>query len=1031
MTKRILTLTIILTVACTIFWQAKTDAVQTVDFVRDIQPIFKANCDKCHGATKASSYLRLDTKQVAMKVISPGNSKDSRLLHRILGEGGEARMPIGGEALKPEQIALIKRWVDEGAAWPESASVKIDEHWSFIKPVRPAVPTTKFKTRNSIDNFVFAMLEKQGLAPSPEADKATLLRRVSLDLIGLPPTPKELDEFLGDNSPNAYEKVVDRLLSSPHYGERWGRWWLDAARYADTNGYEKDRARSIWPYRDYVIKAFNQNMPFDQFTIEQLAGDLLPNPTLDQKVATGFLRNSMMNEEGGVDPEQFRTEGLIDRVDATGKAFLGLTVACAQCHTHKFDPIPHREYYQFFAFLNSDDEPEIEVPDEKVNKKRTEILAKIHDVEMSLRTRTGLTPEDLVARWEARAKQNQIKWTPIDDANIFAAFGVKFDKMEDGSFIAKGDNATANNYIVKAKTKVKGITGFRIDLIADTNLPRGGPGRAADGSLYFSEFIAEAAPMSKPDALEKVGLTNATADMSRLDFPVSNIIDGNMKTHWSNDFGAIKRNQSRNIVVATKNPVGFDEGTAFVFQLAEKFDESISWGKPNIGRFKISVTTDPNPTADIVPMHVRKILEVEATKRTPEQQNELFSYYRTTVAEWADDNKKIDDLMKDWPYGPITLALTKRSQARTTHLFKRGDYKNPGDEVTPNTPSFLHPFPKDAPRNRLGLARWIVDKNNPLTSRVIVNRMWQQYFGQGLVLTPEDFGNRCDLPSHPELLDWLAVEFRDGTTGRQGEGGTRPTTDHRSPTTWSMKHLHKLIVISSTYRQSSKITPELQEKDPYNKWLARAPRMRVESEIVRDVALSAGGLLSQKIGGPSVYPPIPDGVLSLGYGAQLPWPTDKSEDRYRRGMYTFWKRNVPYPSLSVFDSPNGDFSCPRRVKSNTPLQALTTLNDVTFMEAAQGLALRTWKEGGATDQDKLAYAFRLCTGRKPDAFEVGEFLKLLNSQRTEFKGKTASAVYVTSMDVNNLPDGIDLHELAPWTMVARVLLNMDETITKE
>ena len=1033
MKKRILTLAIIFIGTCMIFWQAKTDAVQSVDFARDIQPIFKANCDKCHGAAKASSYLRLDTKQVAMKMISPGNSKDSRLLHRILGEGGEARMPMGGEALKPEQIALIKRWIDEGAVWPDSASVKIDQHWAFIKPERPGIPTTKFKTRNPIDNFVFSMLEQKGLAPSPEADKATLLRRLSLDLIGLPPSPKELDAFLADNSPNAYEKAVDRLLASEHYGERWGRWWLDVARYADTNGYEKDRARSIWPYRDYVIKAFNQNMPFNQFTIEQLAGDLLPNATLDQKVATGFLRNSMLNEEGGVDPEQFRTEGLIDRVDATGKAFLGLTVACAQCHTHKFDPIPHREYYQFFAFLNSDDEPDLEVPDEKVNKKRAEISGKIHDVEMSLRTRTGRTPEDLVAAWEAKAKQNQIKWTPIDDANIFAAFGVKFDKMEDGSFIAKGDNATANNYIVKAKSKVKGITGFRIDLIADSNLPRGGPGRAADGSLYFSEFIAEAAPVSKPDALEKIGLATASADMSRLDYPVSNIIDGNMKTHWSNDFGPIKRNQSRNIVITTKNPVGFDEGTAFVFQLAEKFDESISWGKPNIGRFKISVTTDPNPTADVVPAHVRKILEIPSAQRTSEHHKELFSHYRTTVSEWAEDNKKIDDLMKDWPYGPITLSLAKRPQSRSTHIFKRGDYKNHGEEVTPNTPSFLHPFPKDAPRNRLGLAQWIVDKNNPLTSRVIVNRMWQQYFGQGLVLTPEDFGNRCEKPSHPELLDWLAIVLRDGISDlvlRNADARTAPQSQIRNPQ-WNMKSIHKLIVTSATYRQSSKITPQLQEKDAYNKWLARAPRMRVESEIVRDVALSAGGLLSQKIGGPSVYPPIPDGVLSLGYGAQLPWPTDKGEDRYRRGMYTFWKRNVPYPSLSVFDSPNGDFSCPRRVQSNTPLQALTTLNDVMFMEAAQGLALRTWKEGGATDQEKLAYAFRLCTGRKPDAFEVSEFLKLLNSQRAEFKGKTSSAVYVTSLDVNNIPDGMDLHELAPWTMVARVLLNMDETITKE
>ncbi len=1014
----------------------------TVDFVRDIQPIFQANCVKCHGAQKASGFLRLDTKQLGLKVVTPGNARDSRLLQRILGEGGQPRMPMGGEALQPEQIELIRKWIDEGAQWPDTASVKIDQHWAFVKPERPNLPTTKFKTRNAIDNFVFAMLEKQGLQPSPEADKATLIRRMSLDLIGLPPTPKEVEEFLADKSSTAYEKVVERLLASPHYGERWGRWWLDAARYADTNGYEKDRARSIWPYRDWVIKAFNQNMPFDQFTIEQLAGDLLPpkeNPqaTLEQKVATGFLRNSMQNEEGGVDPEQFRVEGLIDRIDATGKAFLGMTINCAQCHTHKFDPIPHRDYYQFMAFLNNDDEPEIEVPDEKVNKKRAEILSKIRDLEMELRTRTSMTPEDHVARWEKQASQKQNNWTPLTDTEIFAAFGVKFDKLSDGSFIAKGDNATANNYIVRAKTNLKNITGFRIEMMTDHNLPREGPGRAADGTFYFSEFIAEAAPLSKTDALEKVGLANATADLERPDFPVSNVIDGNLKTHWYSDFGPIKRNQDRNIVVTTKAPVGFDGGTYFVFQLAEKFDESISWGKPNIGRFRVSVTTDPNPTADPVPPKIRRLLALPARERTAEHKAALFSYYRTTVPEWTETNKKIDDLLKEWPYGPITLALVNRPQTRTTRMFKRGDWKNPGDEVTANSPSALHPFPKDAPRNRLGLAQWIVDQNNPLTARVIVNRIWQQYFGQGLVLTPEDFGTRCEKPSHPELLDWLAVEFMKSEVGSQKSEekavpseAKLPNSDSRIPTPWNLKNVHRLIVNSATYRQSSKLTPNFQDKDPYKKWLARAPRLRVEAEVVRDIALAASGLLTKKIGGPSVYPPIPEGVLSLGYGAQLPWPTEKGEDRYRRGMYTFWKRNVPYPSLSAFDAPAGDFSCTRRVKSNTPLQALTTLNDVTFMEAAQALALRVWKEGGATDQAKIGYAFQLCTGRKPDSLELSELTKLLQSHRADFKGKTAAAVYVTAMDLANLPDGMDLHELAPWTMVARVLLNLDETITK-
>jgi len=1034
--KKILLLTFFIVLVLPVFKAfAAFTSQPAVDFVRDIQPIFQANCEKCHGATKASGFLRLDAKQIALKVVSAGNSKDSRLMQRILGEGGQPRMPMGGEPLKPEQIELIRKWIDEGAQWPDSASVKIDQHWAFVKPERPSIPATKFKTNNPVDNFVFAMQEKQGLAPSPEADKTTLIRRVSLDLTGLPPSPKEVDEFLADKSPNAYQKLVDRLLASPHYGERWGRWWLDAARYADTNGYEKDRARSIWPYRDWVIKAFNQDMPFDQFTIEQLAGDLLPNATLDQRVATGFLRNSMQNEEGGVDPEQFRTEGLIDRIDATGKTFLGLTINCAQCHTHKFDPIPHRDYYQFLAFLNNDDEPEIEVPDEKINKKRAEILGKIRDIEMELRARTSMTPEDHVARWEAKAKQNQINWTPLTDTDIYAAFGVKFDKLEDGSYIAKGDNATSNNYVVRAKTNLKGITGFRIEMMRDHNLPREGPGRAADGTFYFTEFIAEAAPLNKTDALEKVALAKATADMERPDFPVSNVIDGSMKTHWYSDFGPVKRNQDRTIVITPQSPAGFDGGTYFVFQLAEKFDESISWGKPNIGRFRLSVTTDPNPTADPVPPQIRRIMAIPERERTAEHKRELFSYYRTTVPEWAEANKKIDELLKEWPYGPTTLALAKRSQPRTTRIFKRGDWKNPGDEVTANSPSALHPFPKGAPRNRLGLAQWIVDKDNPLTTRVIVNRIWQQYFGQGLVTTPEDFGTRCEKPSHPELLDWLAVELMEPSsqfTVHRSQLAAKSTANReQQAANWSLKNVHRLIVNSATYRQASKLTPLLQDKDPYNKWLARAPRMRVEAEVVRDVALAVSGLLTKKIGGPSVYPPIPDGVLSLGYGAQLPWPIEKGENRYRRGMYTFWKRNVPYPSMSAFDAPAGDFSCTRRVKSNTPLQALTTLNDVTFMEAAQALALRVWKEGGMTDQARISYAFQLCTGRKPDAFELGEVTKLLQSQRAEFKGKTASAVYVTAMDLTNLPEGVDLHELAPWTMVARVLLNLDATITKE
>lgn len=999
---------------------ARAQQANAVDFKRDIEPIFQARCYQCHSAKKVSAQLRLDNQKLALKggvsgaVIVPGQSAASRLLHRVSGQGDEARMPLNGEPLTTAQIELLRRWIDQGAPWPDDGKAAEDaalpKHWAFVTPVRPPLPVVKNKAwvRTPIDQFILAQLEQRSLPTSPAAGRETLLRRLSLDLTGLPPTLKEVDDFLADASPQAYEKAVERLLASPHYGERWGRWWLDAARYADSNGFEKDRSRSIWPYRDWVIKAFNDDKPFDQFTIEQLAGDLLPDATIEQRVATGFLRNSMLNEEGGVDPEQFRVEGLLDRVDAIGKAFLGLTVACAQCHNHKFDPIAQREYYQFYAFLNSDDEPEIEAPDADVAKKRAEITAQINHIEDNLLTQTPDLPGRLAA-WENEMKQYEGQWTVLEDTSIFASFGVKFDKLEDGSYIAKGDNSTANNYKVVARTKQPSITGFRLELLTDPNLPRTGPGRAADGSFYVSEFVVEAGGQS--GQAEKIKLAAASADFALPTYKVSNLIDGNEKTHWSSDAGPGRRNQDRKLVFVPASPLNHAGGVTLNFQIISKFDETISWGKPNIGRFRLSVTSAANPQADPVPAAVRSLLAIPATKRTPEQQRLIFSFYRTTVPEWAAVNAKIDELLNGWPYGAVTLALAARPTPRQTHIFRRGDWKRPAEAVTPGTPAVLPPLPAAAPRNRLGLGRWIVDKNNPLTPRVIVNRIWQHYFGQGLVTTPEDFGARCEKPSHPDLLDWLAREFVD-------KG-------------WSIKHIHRVIVHSATYRQSSKLTTQLQEVDPGNVLLARAPRQRVEAETIRDLALSASGLLSPKLGGPSVYPPIPDGVLSLGYGAPMKWETASGADRYRRAMYTFWKRAVPYPSLLVFDAPNADASCTRRISSNTPLQALTTLNDQMFMEAAQALALRAFKEAGADDRTKMIYAFRLCTGRRPDDWELKELLALLAEQQAYFKGRTAAAVYVSAADLSKLTEDVDLHQVAPWVMVARVLLNLDETITKE
>jgi mono/diheme cytochrome c family protein len=1024
-----------------------------VDFQRDIAPIFAAHCAGCHGAAKTMSGLRLDDKKLALRVIAAGDSKNSRLVHRLLGEGGEARMPMNGAPLKGEQIALIKRWIDEGAVWPEDKTLGTGsdkgkepvKHWAFAAPTRPALPAVKNKAwaRTPLDHFILAELEKQKLTPAPEADKATLIRRLSLDLLGLPPTIAEIDQFVADRSPDAYEKLVERLLASPHYGERWGRHWLDAARYADTNGFEKDRDRSIWPYRDWVIKAFNDDKPFDQFTIEQLAGDLLPNATLQQRVATGFLRNSMLNEEGAVEPEVFRIEGVMDRVDAVGKAFLGLTINCAQCHSHKYDPIRHDEYYQFYAFLNNDDEPELEVPDAKIEQKRAEILAGIRRVEDELLAKHPDMPQRLAA-WEEKVKADAGQWTVLQDISVTGASGIRFERLLDDSFIPRGDNPPTTVYTATAKTNLQNITGFRLELLTDYSLPRGGPGRGTDGNAWLSEFTVRAAPADQTDKDAKpelLTISRASADFSAAADPVKQAIDGSQKTSWGIDAGPGLRNQDRQAVFVLQKPTGYAAGTKFTIQLSQKqYDggREVRYEAPNIGRFRLAVTTTPDPRADAVPSRVRRILNLPAHERSPEQQREVFSFYRTTVTEFAEANRAASDLMKQWPYGATTLAITPRAVPRETHVFKRGDWKRPGELVTPGTPSFLHPFHANAPRNRLGLALWLTDKNNPLTSRVIVNRIWQQYFGQGLVVSPEDFGTRAETPSHPELLDWLAVEFREGRnstgSGSDRVGSSRHNLrDHPLATArgtdsgaWRWKHVHRLIVNSATYRQASVIPTS--SSDPTNRYLARAPRLRVEAEIIRDIALTASGLL---IGGPSVYPPIPDGALAVSFRSRSVWETSKGEDRYRRGLYTFWKRSVPYPAMSTFDAPNADVSCTRRTRSVSPLQALTTLNDQVFMETAQAFALRVWKEGGTDDRAKMIYAFRLSTARPPDDFELRRLLTLLEQQRARFAGQTAAAVYVSAQDLNDLPPGIDLHQLAPWTMVARVLLNLDETITRQ
>jgi mono/diheme cytochrome c family protein len=996
-------------------------ANRQVDFVRDVQPIFASRCYQCHGATKQEAEFRLDDKTIALKggdlgpAIVPGKSAESLLIHFVGGLVDGKVMPKKGERLSSEQIGILRAWIDQGANWPDSVAVAKDtrlEHWAFKAPVRSQLPSVKNKkwVRNAIDNFVLARLEKDKLKPSSEADRVTIIRRLSLDLIGLPPTPKEIDAFIADKSPDAYEKVVERLLASPHYGERWGRHWLDAARYADTNGYEKDRERSIWPYRDWVINAFNRDLSFDQFTIEQLAGDLLPKPTLQQRVATGFLRNSMLNQEGGVEPEQFRHEAIVDRVEAVGRAWLGLTVQCAQCHNHKFDPVSQKEYYQLFAFLNNDNEPFLEVPTAAESKKRKEILAKVRELEeKAMKETTNLTAR--MATWETNLVDAKGDWTVLDPTD-WHNFASKFEKQPDKSLLGGGDPSQGGVMKVWVETFLTNVTGFRLEALADPNLPYDGPGFINKGSFLIKEFTVEAYPLTNITAFTNVvKFSRAIADMEAPGFAVTNAIDGvKDKGGWCPATTPDARNKNHVAVFECKEQVGFPGGTKLLISLHETAGGGDDLDSHVLGSFRLSTTTKTNLNADPLSVSERKILATPAEKRTKEQTLTLFRKFRLNDGGFAELNKKIAEAFKEWPYPATTLALQQRNPPRVTHIFKRGDRLRPGEEVQSGTPAILHSFSGDAPRNRLGLAKWIVDSKNPTTARVIVNRVWQNYFGQGLVTTPEDFGVRAEASSHPELLDWLAREFSDSG--------------------WSMKKLHRLIVTSATYRQNSKVTPELLARDPYNRLLAHGPRFRVEAEVVQDIALSASGLLNPKIGGPSVRPPIPSSVGDTVYGG-FSWPESKGEDRYRRGMYTFWKRSLPFPTLAAFDMPSGETSCGRRTRSNTPLQALTTLNEKTFVEAAQGLALRVSKDGGANDADRIRFAFRLCTGRAPTKFEEAKLLNFWREQFIYFENHSSSALKVALPDVKQLPDDANVHKVAAWAMVSRAILNLDETVTKE
>ena len=1025
-------------------------AAAKVDFTKDIKPIFDAKCSGCHNAGTHMSGYRMDTRDAAVaggatgKAIIPGKAAESALYQRVAGIGEAVKMPFGGDPLPAKDIELIRAWIDEGAEWAQEAAAKpaeVKKHWAFIAPVRASLPPVKDKAwgRNAIDQFILARLEKESLKPSAPADRATLLRRLSLDLVGLPPTPGEIDAFIADASPNAYQKQVERLLASPHYGEKWGRMWLDAARYADSDGFEKDKTRSVWFYRDWVINSLNRDLPYNEFIIDQLAGDLLPNATQEQKVATGYLRNSMVNEEGGIDPEQFRMEAMFDRMDAIGKGMLGITIQCAQCHNHKYDPLTQEEYYKIFAFLNSCHEANPAVYTAQEEIRRAEIFRKTREVEAELQ-HTNSDWQNQMAKWEEEAKQGLPEWTVVKpEIDNISTGGQKYVPMPDGSYLASGYAPTKHRVKFIIKTDAPVVAAFQLELLTDPNLPRGGPGRSYKGTAALTEFEVEAAPADAPDNLEKIKVARATADVNsgeaplepifddksgkkRVIGPIEYAIDGKDETAWGTDVGPGLRNQPRKAVFTLENPIANPKGSVIIVWLVQNHG---GWNSDdnqthNLGRLRLSMTSAPNVVADPVPMKVREILSRPRGERTTAETAAVFSTWRTTVPEWKEANARIADLWKQYPEGATQLVLVQREMPRATHILARGDFLKPGREVTGGTPAFLQPMVRDASwqndqPTRLTFARWLVDRKSPTTARSIVNRVWQAYFGTGIVATSENFGTQCEPPSHPELLDWLAVEFMDHG--------------------WSLKNLHRLIANSASYRQASHVTPELLEKDPYNRLLARGPRFRVEAETVRDITLSASGLLNGRVGGPSVFPPAPEFLFTppASYSPK-PWPESQGTDRYRRGIYTFRFRSVPYPMMQAFDAPNGDQSCVRRARSNTPLQALTTLNEPIFMETARALASKALTEGGPTDRQRLNYAFRRCLGRKPTAAEASELLAFLEKQTKRYDEGQISPWKMTETSpalASLLPQGVTPARLASWTALSRVLLNLDETITKE
>ena len=1019
------------------------------DFNREVRPVLSNRCFKCHGPDEENQEagLRLDRREVAtgeldsgLTAIVPGDTSASELVARITSDDPDLLMPPphANMAVTESERQILIDWIASGAEY--------QPHWAFVKPVKKEPPSFS-GLEHPVDCFVRGRLKAAGLEPAVETDRATLCRRIFLDLIGLPPSPDELAQFLEDGAADSYERLVDRLLASPRYGERWARRWLDLARYADTNGYEKDRPRTIWPYRDWVIRALNDDLPFDQFTIKQIAGDMLPGATADDIVATGFHRNTMLNEEGGVDPLEFRYLAMVDRVGTTGTTWLGLTTACAQCHTHKFDPITHTDYFSFMALLNNADEPRWIIPSADRDRRLAEASKRATLLWKRLPEKwpvPGLPGAEQLAagssepgqvtadkgRRMVRLAEQFDAWLQKESARAVTWNVVLPEVIEsnmphlvpqpDATILGSGDVTKSDVYTLTLPASEQSVRAIRLEVFPHESLPSWGPGLCAyegpKGSFFLSEFevslplrgmrveVAQAT-QSFPHAKEETVAEGAKGKQRQANLAAC-AIDGVMSSGWS-----------------TTGRQGLADAAVFVLA------EAIEPGQPititlrferhfpcSLGRFRLSTTATSGAEARGMSHAEEAALVVSPPERTVAQRELLFRRFLQISPEVSDHVREIERLEQAEQRGLTTLVLQERpaDNPRPTHRHHRGEFLSPEEVVPPAVPAFLPQLPVQAEANRLALARWLVSEDNPLTARVVVNRQWQALFGRGLVETVTDFGYQGSPPSHPELLDWLAVTFV--TPVEQGGLG------------WSLKLLHRLIVTSSTYRQASAVTPAAAERDPDNILLARGPRVRLEAEVIRDSLLKAAGLLSVKMYGPGVRPPQPAGVTEVAFGSPK-WEESKGEDRYRRSIYTFRKRTAPFAFTTTFDGPTGEACIARRDVSNSPLQALTLLNDPMFLEIARALGQKAFLVTGG-DVDRLQEVSRRMLSREFSAQETDLLLRYLKSQRRRLADGTLSAIELMAVADGKKHDQKRLREEAAWMLVARAVMNLDEVIVK-